>query len=140
MIFRESFEAKTETLNYVDITKEVAKFVEKSKAKDGICHIFLPGTTAGLMINEMDQFLMEDFKRLFRELVSEKRMYAHPENAQSHLRAAMLSQSILLPVAKGKIELGTWQSILLWEFDVEARTRKIIVTMISESEKKKESD
>ena len=129
MIFRESFETKTETLNYVDITKEIQQIAKKSKVKDGICHIFLPGTTAGLMINEMDQLLMEDFKLLFRELISEKRMYAHPENAQSHLRAAMLSQSISLPVSKSKIELGTWQSILLWEFDVKSRTRKIIVTV-----------
>jgi secondary thiamine-phosphate synthase enzyme len=122
----------------VDITKEVKSVVQKSKAKDGICHVFLPGTTAGLMINEMDQFLMEDFKRMFKELIKEERMYAHPENAQSHLRAAMLSQSISLPVSKSNLMLGTWQSILLWEFDIKARTRKIIVTIFGE-DKKKES-
>ena len=132
MIFRDSFEIKIETLNYVDITKEVENIVQKSKIVQGICHVFLPGTTAGIMSNEMDQFLMEDFKRLFRELVDEKRMYAHPDNSYSHIRASMLSTEKSFPVSANKLMLGTWQSILLWEFDVTSRTRKIIVTLIGE--------
>jgi len=132
MIFRDSFEIKIETLNYVDITKKIETVVQKSKIKEGLCHVFLPGTTAGIMSNEMDQFLMEDFKRLFRELVDEKRMYAHPDNGYSHIRASMLSTEKSFPVSEGKLMLGTWQSILLWEFDVTSRTRKIIVTLIGE--------
>lgn len=132
MIFRESFEVKTETLNYVDITTDIEKLVEKSKVKEGLCHIFLPGTTAGIMLNEMDRFLMEDFKRVFRQLIDDKKMYSHPGNAYSHLRAALLQQSISLPVSKGKLMRGTRQSILLWEFDVKSRTRQIIVTVTGE--------
>ena len=132
MIIRESFEMKTETLNYVDITKSIEKLVEKSKVKEGLCHIFLPGTTTGMMLNEMDRFLMEDFKRLFRQLIDDKKMYSHPDNAHSHLRAALLQQSISLPVSKGKLMRGTWQSILLWEFDVKSRTRQIVVTVTGE--------
>ena len=129
MIFRDSFEVKTEPLNYMDITKDVEKVVEKSRAQEGMCHVFLPATTAGLMLNEMDRLLMEDFKRMFRELASEKRMYAHPDNAHSHLRASLLSAEKTLPVSGAKLALGRWQSILLWEFDVKPRTREITVTV-----------
>ena len=132
MIFRDSFEAKTETLNYVNITGNIEKAIMKSKIKEGICHVFLPGTTAGIMSNEMDQFLMEDFKRFFRNLIDEKKMYAHPDNAHSHLRASLLSQNMTFTVLKGRLLLGTWQSILLWEFDIEPRTRKVIVTVIGD--------
>ena len=132
MIFRESFEVKTETLNYVDITKDIEKLVEKSKVKEGLCHIFLPGTTAGIILNEMDHFLIEDFKRVFRQLIDDKKMYSHPDNAYSHLRAALLQQSISLPVSKSKLMRGTWQSILLWEFDVKSRARQIVVTVTGE--------
>mgnify|MGYP001596331474 CR=1 FL=1 len=129
MIFRDSFEVQTKILNYANITKEIQQIVEKSKIKEGICHLFLPATTAGIMVNEMDHFLIEDFKRFFREIASEERMYAHTDNAHSHIRAAMLSQSISFPVSRGKIMLGAWQSILLWEFDIKDRKRKIIITI-----------
>ena len=132
MIFRESFEVSTQTFNYVDITKDIEKLVEKSKVKEGLCHVFLPGTTAGIVLNEMDPFLMEDFKRVFRQLIDDKKMYSHPDNAPSHLRAALLQQSISLPVSKSKLMRGTWQSILLWEFDVKPRARQIVVTVTGE--------
>jgi len=130
MLYRDFFEIKTETGNFYDITKQISDMVKKSKAEDGLCNIFVPATTAGLMINENDRMLLEDFRRLFKSLAPDNKLYQHPENAQSHLRASMLSQNLSIPIANGKLLLGVWQSIILWEFDVRARERKIIMTVI----------
>jgi secondary thiamine-phosphate synthase enzyme len=129
MIYRDVIELKTEQDKFYNITDKISEIVKKSKTKDGVCNIFLPATTAGLMINENDRMLVEDFRRLFRALVPEDKLYQHPENAHSHLRASMLTQNLTIPVVDSRLALGTWQSILLWEFDVTNRERKIIINI-----------
>ena len=130
MLFRDIIELKTETNNFYNITDDVSGVLKKSKIRDGLCNIFVSATTAGMLINEDDRMLIEDFKRLLNSLAPETRLYQHPENAQSHLKASMMSQNITVPVADGRLALGTWQNILLWEFDTKPRERKIIVTVI----------
>lgn len=129
MIYRQIFEVETDKLLPVNITKKVTDILENCMIKEGMCNVYLTGTTAGLILNEKDRMLYEDFRRMLDELAPAERIYHHPENAHSHLRASLLTQSITLPVSDGKLVLGDWQSILLWEFDTSPRKRKIIITV-----------
>jgi len=119
-------------ISYVDITLGVKDVVKESGIKRGVCNIALKSTTAGMVTNEKDMLLLKDFERFFKELVREDRLYAHPDNAFSHLRAAILKNEITLPVKNNELVLGTWQSILVFEFDVRNRKREVVVTVIGE--------
>lgn len=131
MLFRESLTISTKKgISVTDITKNISDTVKKCGVSDGLCSVFLPATTAGLVANENDRMLIEDFRRFF-SAVDEKRPYNHPSNAFSHLRASMCRAELTMPVSAGDVYLGKWQQILLWEFDTKNREREIIVTVIS---------
>lgn len=133
MLYRDVIELETkEGMSFIDITQQLRSIVENCNIKEGVCQVFLPATTAGLYLNEKDRMLLEDFKKHLSEHVDEKKMYHHSGNAFSHLRALMLRNDLTLPVSNGKLILGTWQSIMLWEFDNESRKRSVIVTVIGE--------
>ena len=129
MIYRDVIKLSTETNKFYDITKQVAEMVAKSEVADGLCNIFVKATTASLLVNENDRMLIEDFRKLLEKMVPEEHMYQHPDNAQSHLRASMLHMDLTIPVSNAKMLLGSWQNILLWEFDVRPREREIIITV-----------
>jgi secondary thiamine-phosphate synthase enzyme len=129
MIYREFVEMETETGKIYDLTKKIRPIVEQCLIKEGICNVFLTGTTAGLMINENNRMLLEDLKRLFELMAPDGKLYNHPDNAHSHIRASMLTQQLTIPIVNGRLELGEWQAIMLWEFDVRKRDRRIVVTI-----------
>ena len=129
MIYRDIIKIKTNPNSFYDITKDVGNIVESSGLKDGLCNVFIKGTTASLLLNENDRMLIEDFRKFFERLVSDEHFYQHPDNAQSHLRASMLHIDITIPVSNGKTIMGDWQNLLLFEFDVRPREREIIVTI-----------
>ncbi len=129
MLYRDVIKLATKTDNFYDVTKQVAEIVAKSGLQDGLCNIFIRGTTASLLINENDRMLVEDFRKTLEKLVPTDHLYQHPDNAQSHLRASMLHVDLTIPISNGKLILGSWQNILLWEFDVRPRDREIIVTV-----------
>ena len=136
---RTILEVVTKPNSFVDITSQIKKLVSEGKIKDGLCNIFLPATTAGLMMNENERMLIEDFKRFF-SIIDEKSHYNHPDNAFSHLRANMLSCEKTIPIVEKGLVLGNWQSILLWEFDTRPRKREIIITFVGEEEEKEEEE
>jgi secondary thiamine-phosphate synthase enzyme len=129
MIYRDIIEIETETNKIYDLTKHIKSIVENCLIKEGLCNVFLTATTAGLMINENDKMLYHDLQRLFELMAPEDKLYNHPDNAHSHIRASMLSQHLTIPLINGKLEMGEWQAILLWEFDVKKRERKVVVTI-----------
>ena len=129
MIYRDIIKVKTEKNGFYDLTKNIAAVIEKSKIKDGLCNVFLKGTTAGLLLNENDRMLIEDFRKTLERLVSDEHIYQHPDNAPSHLRAALLGADLTIPISQSKLTIGTWQSILLFELDINSREREIIVTV-----------
>jgi secondary thiamine-phosphate synthase enzyme len=129
MFYRDVLELETKPGLPMDITADVQKLLDNCELRDGVCHLFLTATTAGITINENDRMLFEDFRRLYDELTSPERIYHHPENAHAHLRASLLGQNLNIPVSDGRLVLGTWQKILLWDFDTKPRNRKIILTM-----------
>ncbi|MEM7819263.1 MAG: secondary thiamine-phosphate synthase enzyme YjbQ [Candidatus Aenigmatarchaeota archaeon] len=129
MIYREIIEIETKSNKYIDITNKISDIVENCHIKYGLCHIFLEGTTAGFLLNENDPMLLADFKNVFKKIAPKKKLYQHPSNAFSHIRASMLRQDLTFPINDGKLILGTWQNILLWEFDIKKRKRKIVITI-----------
>ena len=103
----------------VDVTEEVQWAVEELKVESGVCHVFVPHTTAGVMINEhADPDVAADLEGVFDRLVPHKGPYRHAEgNTDSHAKAVMVGSSVTVFVENGKLELGTWQGIFLCEFD-----------------------
>lgn len=119
-----------------DITDLIQKKVKDLSGEiPGIIHIFLTGTTASLVLNENEPGLISDVKKLFEELCPEKK-WEHDSswgegNAHSHLRNILTGPSLTIPFDGKQLQLGTWQRIILVEWDTRPRTRKIIITIIS---------
>jgi secondary thiamine-phosphate synthase enzyme len=129
MIYREIIKFETKPNKHIDITDEINEIVKKCQMNDGMCHIYLQATTAGFLLNEHCAMLIGDFQNLYSKLAPIGKLYQHPENAHSHLKASFLKQELSIPVANKKLLLGTWQKILLMEFDTKKRTRSIVVTI-----------
>jgi secondary thiamine-phosphate synthase enzyme len=104
----------------VDITERVAEAVERSEVKDGVCHVFVPHTTAGVTINEgADPAVAADIESHLGELVPK-------EAAFEHIKTVLVGPSCTAPVRGGKLTLGTWQAVFLCEWDG-PRTRNVEV-------------
>lgn len=121
----------------VDITGAASQTVTDSELKAGIVTLFVPGSTAALTTIEYESGALQDFKRLFEEIASEERDYAHNArwgdgNGHSHVRAALLGPSLTVPFADGKLLLGTWQQIILVDFDNCPRERRLVAQVIGE--------
>lgn len=115
----------------VDITAKVEQFISRSEIKDGVCHIFVPHTTAGITINEnADPTVRTDILRELDKIVPWNDDYAHDEgNAAAHIKASMMGASQTVLVDGGKMLLGTWQGIYLAEFDG-PRTRQVWIRLV----------
>jgi secondary thiamine-phosphate synthase enzyme len=114
----------------VDITKEVKEIVKGIDS--GICIVFTRHTTTGIMINENETGLREDVLSLLNELIPRGKGYKHDridDNAHSHLRSVLLGPSITIPVEKGNLTLGAWQSIFFVECDG-PRRREVNVKVV----------
>ncbi|MEI7905181.1 MAG: secondary thiamine-phosphate synthase enzyme YjbQ [Candidatus Firestonebacteria bacterium] len=113
---------------FLDITGEVTKAVQKSKIKSGVCHIFIPHTTAGVTINEnADPSVRKDILRKLSEVVPRNDGYEHAEgNSDAHIKASMMGFCQTVFVENGGLVLGTWQGIYFCEFDG-PRSRKIVI-------------
>lgn len=121
----------------IDITKEVEKIVQKSKIKDGLVNAFVKGSTAGITTIEAEPNLIKDFQELIEKLVPQNKSYFHDSiwgerNGFAHLRASLLGQSLSIPVSDAKLDLGTWQQIVLCDFDNRPRRREVAVKIIGE--------
>ena len=119
----------------INITKEVEEVVEVEEVKDGICFLFVGHSTCGLTTIEFEPGVVQDLKDAFERLIPRDIEYKHDEkwgdgNGFSHVRASFLKPSLSIPIEKGKLMLGTWQQIILVDFDNRPRTRKIIVKMV----------
>jgi secondary thiamine-phosphate synthase enzyme len=112
----------------VEITDRVAAAVEAADVRDGIATVYVPHTTAGITINEnADPDVVTDLLASLDRLVPRLASYRHGEgNADAHIKSALLGHSVSVPVAKGRLSLGTWQGIFLCEFDG-PRTRHVVI-------------
>jgi secondary thiamine-phosphate synthase enzyme len=118
-----------------NITTEVIKLVDAGKAATGLCTVFLGHTSASLIIQEnADPDVLEDLKRYMAALVPEKGNYAHdsegPDDMPAHIRTALTQSSIGIPIIGGKLALGVWQAIYLWEHRASPHQRHLIVSIM----------
>jgi len=128
-----TFEVRTaRRAQLVDITERVAEAVEKSEVTEGLCHVFIPHTTAGVTINEgADPDVAADVASHLAELVPKEAAFEHAEgNSDSHIKTILVGPSCTTPVRGGKLALGTWQAIFLCEWDG-PRTRRVEVAVSS---------
>ena len=126
-----SFSTKGE-IDFVDLTDKVQEVVSESDIRNGMVHVFAPHATGILILTENDYALLNDIKAFLEEIIPKRRAYQHPSNAHSHLRSMLLPPDKTLPVINGRVEFGTWQSLLFVETDVYPRQRTLIMQVIGE--------
>jgi secondary thiamine-phosphate synthase enzyme len=133
-----SFQLHTDGFSDVrDITGRVRDFVSSSKVADGVAVVFVPGSTAGITTIEFESGAVADLKNAIERLAPEGIHYDHDArwgdgNGFAHVRAALMGPSLSIPVVRGKLQLGTWQQIVLVDFDNRPRNREVTVQVISD--------
>ena len=120
-----------------DITEAVSAAVAGASARSGIATIFIVGSTAGVTTIEFEPGAIADLNHVFERLAPRGGEYRHhlrwgDDNGSSHVLAAMLGPSIAVPFVDGKLTLGTWQQIMLLEFDTRPRRREIVIQIVGE--------
>jgi secondary thiamine-phosphate synthase enzyme len=129
-----------ETTGYTDIhdlTGQASRFVSTSGLQNGILTVFVPGSTAGVTTIEYEEGALEDLKHAIERIAPERMHYAHDArwgdgNGFSHVRAAILGPSLTVPIVRGRLGLGTWQQIILVDFDNRSRERQVILQAVGE--------
>lgn len=128
-------EFSTKGFNQIlDITTEINQAVQASGLQRGVAHLFVAGSTAALTTIEFEPGALSDLKRALDQIAPMNGQYAHNEawgdgNGYAHLRAALLKPDLCIPVENGRPALGTWQQIVLLDFDNRPRKRKVLLTM-----------
>ncbi len=120
-----------------DVTPRVQELVVLHGFSEGQALVFVPGSTAGVTTIEFEDGLVEDFPALFERIAPRGIRYGHEErwhdgNGHSHVRASLLGPSLAVPFSGGRLLLGTWQQVVLVDFDVRARRREVVVQLSGE--------
>jgi secondary thiamine-phosphate synthase enzyme len=126
-----SFSTKGE-IDFTDLTDKVQEAVSKSGVKNGIVHVFAPHATGILILTESEYGLLSDIKTFLEKVIPRDGAYRHPSNAHAHLRSVLLPPDKTVPVIDGRVEFGTWQSIVFVETDVHPRRRTVIIQVMGE--------
>ncbi len=115
----------------LDITEKVQAAVGDAGSWSGLCHVFVPHTTAGVIINEnADPSVPQDIETVFARMVPDDLPYRHAEgNSPAHVKASITGPSVTIPVKNGRLLLGTWQGVFFCEFDG-PRHRQVWLTFI----------
>lgn len=117
---------------FVDLTARVQEVVSQSGVNEGLCHIFVPHTTAGVTINEnADPSVKADILMVLNKLISDQEPYRHLEgNSPAHIKASLIGPQLTVLVSGGRLLLGTWQGVFFCEFDG-PRSRRLHVKVSS---------
>ena len=120
-----------------DLTEQIAVIVNSSGIKTGLMHVFNVGSTAALGTIEFEPGLQRDLPAILDKLIPPSRSYGHEQtwhdcNGHSHLQATLLGPSLMVPIAEGKLMLGTWQQVFHLECDVLGRQRTLVVTVVGD--------
>ena len=121
----------------IDLTPQVIETVAGSASLNGVVTLFIPGSTAALTTIEYETGVINDLNNAIERMAPEDLPYEHNErwgdgNGYAHVRAALIGPSLQVPVVEGKLTLGTWQQIVLLDFDNRPRKRQIILQMSGE--------
>jgi secondary thiamine-phosphate synthase enzyme len=120
-----------------DLTHDVARVLAQSGVREGQVLVFTPGSTAGITTIEFESGVVSDLEQAIERIAPRDMHYDHDArwgdgNGYSHVRAALLGPSLTVPVVEGQLHLGTWQQIVLCDFDNRPRERRIIVQVMGE--------
>lgn len=120
-----------------DLTPLIAEKLIANHLKDGLVNIFVPGSTAGVTTIEYEPGLVEDFSRFMEKVAPSNVPYNHDRrwgdgNGFSHVRASLLGPSLTVPFSAGRLNLGTWQQVVLVDFDNGPRNRAVLLQFMGE--------
>lgn len=120
-----------------NITPEIAREISNSNITSGIATIFVTGSTAGVTTIEFEDGLISDFKEMWERNVPQNITYQHDRrwgdgNGYSHVRASLQGPSLVIPFTNKRLALGTWQQIIIVDFDNRPRTREIVLQLLGE--------
>ncbi|RLB75420.1 MAG: YjbQ family protein [Deltaproteobacteria bacterium] len=120
-----------------DITHVVEKEIKASGISNGAVTLFIPGSTAALTTIEYESGVINDLRKAIERIAPSDIYYEHNErwgdgNGYSHVRAALLGPSLHIPIIRGNMTLGTWQQIVVLDFDNRPRNRRVVVHIIGE--------
>jgi secondary thiamine-phosphate synthase enzyme len=133
-----TFELSTKGFSDVhDLTSRVRDILRRAKLAAGLVTIFVPGSTAGLTTIEFEGGVIQDLKKAIERMAPQGMHYDHDArwgdgNGFAHVRAALLGPSLAVPFLRGELALGTWQQIVLIDFDNRPREREIVVQVVGE--------
>jgi secondary thiamine-phosphate synthase enzyme len=121
----------------IDITHEVQQQLAETDIKDGTVTLFISGSTAGLTTIEYEPGLLADFKAMWERNFPQNLTYEHNRawgdgNGHSHVRASLLGASLVVPFSDKRLNLGTWQQIVVVDFDNRPRSRQIVVQLMGQ--------
>ena len=121
----------------LNITDQVREYVVESGVSAGVVTLFVMGSTAGITTLEYEPGCVKDFEELFNKLAPPTGDYHHEQtwhdgNGFSHVRASLLKPSLVVPLEVGKLKLGTWQQIVVVDFDNHQRSREVAVQVMGE--------
>jgi secondary thiamine-phosphate synthase enzyme len=130
--YQEVLEIRTPGRGFTNVTRKVAEVVSRSGLETALCTIFVQHTSASLVIQEnADPNVLRDLEAWLAELAPESRKWIHddegPDDMPAHARSAVTKTSESIPVMAGKLALGTWQGLYLWEHRARPHTRRLIV-------------
>ncbi len=132
---RETLTVETPGRALIDLRADLGQAVERSGIAEGLCHLFVLHTSASLIIQEnADPDVCGDLERWMSTMVNDgDRIFRHrdegPDDMSAHVRSALTSTSLTLPVAAGRLALGTWQAVYLWEHRTSPKRRSVLVTV-----------
>jgi secondary thiamine-phosphate synthase enzyme len=132
------FSVATKGRGFYEITREVGNFVSKSALKTGLATVHIQHTSASLLIQEnADPEVRRDFERFFQRLVPDgDRIFEHTAEGEddmpAHVRTALTTVNLSIPIVRGELALGTWQGIYVWEHRTHPHTRRITVHLLGE--------
>jgi secondary thiamine-phosphate synthase enzyme len=142
MVKTQELSVKTQgNCDVVNITEQVGAAVTLSGISAGTITLFNVGSTAGITTTEYEPGLANyDLKAAFEKIAPENARYEHEEtwhddNGHAHVRASLLGPSLVVPIIDGRLTLGTWQQIILIDFDTRPRTRTVVCQIVGDSEK-----
>ncbi len=126
---------RVRTRGYTDVIDLTPRVAETVRGR-GVATVFVSGSTAGITTIEYEPGLLQDLKEAFEKIAPERDAYHHhatgDDNGSAHVRAALLGPSVTIPFADGRLLLGTWQQIVLVDFDTRPREREITVQVVSD--------
>ena len=136
-LYQKTLEINTSPKSFLDITKNVQALVSESGLDNGVCSLFIKHTSASLVIQEnYDPSVRQDFETIFSKLVPEDFPYVHnmegKDDMPAHIRSALTSTSEIIPVVNGKLSLGTWQGIYIWEHRNQRHIRKVTFSLVGD--------